>query len=189
MEHPEHSRHASGELRRDGSARPDRLRADRFRPLRRIQVILALLLSANEMGVSLAIVRWDGDVRTFARTVFTSASASSTLLYLRSLPLAPELATVFGSPGATGMVRVICLCVSHRWSGLRTAGLAYTYICTAAADAGERPQLHRKHWRNILARILRVGPDQLRLGICGGLHHRADRRDYRGPLLGPARVE
>ena len=28
------------------------------------QVILAVLLSANELGVSLAIVRWEGDVRT-----------------------------------------------------------------------------------------------------------------------------
>jgi O-antigen/teichoic acid export membrane protein len=75
------------------------------------QVILALLLSANEMGVSLAIVRWDTDVRQFARTVYTLAVASSTLLYLMLYAAAPELARVLGSPGATDMVRVLCLTV------------------------------------------------------------------------------
>jgi O-antigen/teichoic acid export membrane protein len=75
------------------------------------QVILALLLSANEMGVSLAIVRWDGDVRTFARTVYTLGVISSTLLYGVLYVAAPQLARLLGSPGATGMVRVLCLCV------------------------------------------------------------------------------
>lgn len=75
------------------------------------QVILALLLSANEMGVSLAIVRWDGDVRTFARTVYTLGMLSSTLLYGALYVAAPQLARLLGSPGATGMVRVLCLCV------------------------------------------------------------------------------
>lgn len=75
------------------------------------QVILALLLSANEMGVSLAIVRWDGDVRSFAPTVFTLSVASSTLLYLMLYAIAPESAQMLGSPGATEMIRVLCLTV------------------------------------------------------------------------------
>jgi O-antigen/teichoic acid export membrane protein len=75
------------------------------------QVILALLLSANEMGVSLAIVRWDGDVRTFAPTVFTLSVASSTLLYLLLYVVAPESAQLLGSPGATEMIRIMSLTV------------------------------------------------------------------------------
>ena len=75
------------------------------------QVILAMLLSANEMGVSLAIVRWDEDVRTFARTVCTLGAAASMLLYGILFAIAPQMARVLGSPGATGMVRVLCLCV------------------------------------------------------------------------------
>jgi len=35
------------------------------------QIVIAVLLSANELGVSGALIRWDGDVRDFARTVFT----------------------------------------------------------------------------------------------------------------------
>lgn len=75
------------------------------------QVILAVLLSANEMGVSLAIVRWDGDVRAFAGTVFTLSVASSTLLYGLLYLIAPFAAATLGSPAATGMIRVLSLCV------------------------------------------------------------------------------
>jgi O-antigen/teichoic acid export membrane protein len=75
------------------------------------QVVLNLLLSANEMGVSLAIVRWKGDVRIFARTVCTLTIASSSFLYCALFAIAPEFARMLGSPGATGMVRIMCLCV------------------------------------------------------------------------------
>jgi O-antigen/teichoic acid export membrane protein len=75
------------------------------------QIVLALLLSANEMGVSLAIVRWDGDVRAFAGTVFTISVASSSLVYGALYVAAPRVASLLGSPGATSMVRVLSLCV------------------------------------------------------------------------------
>jgi PST family polysaccharide transporter len=75
------------------------------------QVILAVLLSANEMGVSLAIVRWDGDVREFAPTVVTLATASSVLLYCVLYVLAPQAASLLGTPTATEMIRVLSLCV------------------------------------------------------------------------------
>jgi O-antigen/teichoic acid export membrane protein len=44
-------------------------------------LVLNVLLSANEMGVSLAVVRWEGDVRRFAPTVLTLSFANSVLLY------------------------------------------------------------------------------------------------------------
>jgi len=44
-------------------------------------LVLNVLLSANEMGVSLAVVRWEGDVRRFAPTVLTLSFANSLLLY------------------------------------------------------------------------------------------------------------
>jgi PST family polysaccharide transporter len=75
------------------------------------QVVLAVLLSANEMGVSLAIVRWDGDIRSFAGTIFTLSVASSTLLYCALYVVAPRIASLLGSPGATAMIRVLGLCV------------------------------------------------------------------------------
>jgi O-antigen/teichoic acid export membrane protein len=75
------------------------------------QVVLAVLLSANELGVSAAIVRWDGDVRDFARTVFTLSVATSTLIYAGLYGTAPYIARLLGSPGAVGMLRILCICV------------------------------------------------------------------------------
>ena len=75
------------------------------------QVILAVLLSANELGVSLAVVRWEGDVRDFARTVFSLSVLSSIIFYCALYATAPQLARLLGSPHATTMIRVLSLCV------------------------------------------------------------------------------
>jgi O-antigen/teichoic acid export membrane protein/O-antigen ligase len=72
---------------------------------------LAVLLSANELGVSLAIVRWDGDVRRFAPTVLTMSVASSTALYLLLFVLAPTVARALGASDATEMLRVLGISV------------------------------------------------------------------------------
>lgn len=74
-------------------------------------VALGVLLSANEMGVSLAIVRWDRDVREFAPTVLTLSVLSSTALYGLLFVAAPGTARLLGSPDATSMLRVMCLSV------------------------------------------------------------------------------
>ena len=68
---------------------------------------LAVLLSANELGVSLAIVRWDGDVKRFAPTVLTLSVASSTALYLLLFATAPAVARALGASDATTMLRVL----------------------------------------------------------------------------------
>lgn len=74
-------------------------------------VVLTLLQSMNELGVSLAIVQWDGDVRRFGPTVLTIAMASSGLLYAITFVAAPYYCRALGSPDATVVVRLICLCV------------------------------------------------------------------------------
>jgi O-antigen/teichoic acid export membrane protein len=75
------------------------------------QIVLAVLLSANELGVSGAIIRWDGNIRSFARTVFTLSVASSTLIYVVLYVTAPAVARLLGSPDATSMLRLLCICV------------------------------------------------------------------------------
>ena len=75
------------------------------------QIVLAVLLSANELGVTGAIIRWDGNVRSFARTVFTLSAMSSSLIYLVLYVTAPAVARLLGSPDATGMLRLLCICV------------------------------------------------------------------------------
>ena len=75
------------------------------------QIVLLVLLSANELGLSAAIIRWDGDVRSFARTVFTLSVVSSTLIYVVLYVTAPAIARLLGSPDATSMLRLLCVCV------------------------------------------------------------------------------
>ncbi|MFF9813111.1 oligosaccharide flippase family protein [Streptomyces sp. NPDC014006] len=75
------------------------------------QTVLLVLLSANELGVSLALVRWEGDPRRFAPTVLTLATASSGLLYAALFVAAPTVAVLLDSPDATGVLRVMCLCL------------------------------------------------------------------------------
>ncbi|MFD8388631.1 oligosaccharide flippase family protein [Streptomyces sp. NPDC059680] len=75
------------------------------------QTVLLVLLSANELGVSLAIVRWDGDPRRFAPTVLTLATASSGLLYAALFVSAPTVAGLLDSPDASDVLRVMCLCL------------------------------------------------------------------------------
>jgi O-antigen/teichoic acid export membrane protein len=75
------------------------------------QVVLTLLLSANELGVCAAIIRWDGDVRTVARTILTFSVATSTVIYAGLYVFAPDIARLLGSPAATEVVRVLCICV------------------------------------------------------------------------------
>lgn len=75
------------------------------------QLVLSVLLSANEMGVSLAVVRWEGDVRGIARTALTLSLASSTALCALLFFFAPSVASFLGSPGATSLIRLLSLCV------------------------------------------------------------------------------
>ncbi|WP_127360093.1 oligosaccharide flippase family protein [Actinacidiphila soli] len=75
------------------------------------QTVLLVLLSANELGVGLAIVRWDGDPRRFAPTVLSLGALSSGLLYAGIFAAAPTVAGLLGSPDASGVLRVMCLCV------------------------------------------------------------------------------
>jgi O-antigen/teichoic acid export membrane protein len=76
--------------------------------------VLALLavLSFNELGVSLAIVRWQGSPREIAPTVATLSIASSGVLAAAMLALAPVFCDAMGAPDATGVVRVLAASVA-----------------------------------------------------------------------------
>jgi PST family polysaccharide transporter len=74
-------------------------------------VALLAVLSCNELGVSLAIVRWPGDPREIAPTVATISLCTSCLLYLGCFIGAPAFAAAMGAPQAAGPVRLLTLCV------------------------------------------------------------------------------
>ena len=75
--------------------------------------LLALMavLSFNELGVSLAIVRWPGDPYAIAPTVQTLCTLSSIIFFLISSALAPAFCAAMGSPDATWVVIVLSFSV------------------------------------------------------------------------------
>ena len=74
-------------------------------------VALTAVLSFNELGVSLAIVRWPGDPREIAPTVMTISLLSSVFIYAGCFLGAPAFAALMGEPSATPVVRLLTVSV------------------------------------------------------------------------------
>jgi O-antigen/teichoic acid export membrane protein len=74
-------------------------------------VALNAMLSFNELGVSLALVRWRTDPREIAPTITTISLLSSAGLYAGTWFAAPAFAAALGAPDATGVIRLLCLAV------------------------------------------------------------------------------
>ncbi|WP_456823140.1 oligosaccharide flippase family protein [Cellulomonas sp. P5_E12] len=70
-------------------------------------VVLNVMLSMNELGVSLAIVRHVGSIRRIAPTVQTIALVSSVVLFVTAWFTAPAFASLLGAPEATGVIRLM----------------------------------------------------------------------------------
>ncbi len=74
-------------------------------------VALMAVLSFNELGVSLAIVRWPGDPALIAPTVNTISVITSVIFCALGWIIAPSFATMMGDTGATWAIRVLILSV------------------------------------------------------------------------------
>jgi PST family polysaccharide transporter len=74
-------------------------------------VVLAMLFSFSELGVSLALIRWEGDIRRFAPTVLTISTVSGLILYGLLWVGAPSISRLLGSADATPVVRLLCFAV------------------------------------------------------------------------------
>ena len=74
-------------------------------------VALLAVLSFNELGVSLAIVRWPGDPSEIAPTVATISCVSSVLLFIGFYLGAPAFAGAMGAPAATPVIRVLSISI------------------------------------------------------------------------------
>jgi PST family polysaccharide transporter len=74
-------------------------------------VALMAVLSFNELGVSLAIVRWPNAPEDIARTVNTISIAMSAVLTVAMVAVAPAFASTMGDPDAARLVQLLSLCV------------------------------------------------------------------------------
>ena len=74
-------------------------------------VAMFALLNFNELGVSLAIVRWPGDPREIIPTVTTISLTVSAAIYVGCFFVAPVYASAMGAPAATTVIRVLAILV------------------------------------------------------------------------------
>src|SRR4051812_48053316 len=74
-------------------------------------IALTAALSFNELGVSLAIVRWPGDPRTIAPTVNTISLGASLIIAAVGWLLAPAFANAMGEPDAARVTQVLAVSV------------------------------------------------------------------------------
>jgi O-antigen/teichoic acid export membrane protein len=74
-------------------------------------VALSAVLSFNDVGVSLAIVRWPGDPKSIASTVTTISIAGSVLFFVAGYFAAAPFARAMGDPTATPVVQLLLVSV------------------------------------------------------------------------------
>ncbi|MGE5136864.1 MAG: oligosaccharide flippase family protein [Gemmatimonadota bacterium] len=74
-------------------------------------VALRVLVTLSGLGVGAAVARWPGDPREIAPTVTTLSLVTGLIVYGGCYLGAPGYAAAMGAPGATGVVRVLCVVV------------------------------------------------------------------------------
>lgn len=74
-------------------------------------VVINIVLSISELGVSVALVRHEGGIAEMAPTVATLSIASSAALAGFCLVGAPYFAVALGAPEATGVIRLMSLAI------------------------------------------------------------------------------
>ncbi|MDR7252407.1 PST family polysaccharide transporter [Nocardioides sp. BE266] len=74
-------------------------------------VALLAVLSFNELGVSLAVVRWERDPRTMLGSVNVISTAGSVMLFAGLCATAGPIARVLGAPDAAGIIRLMSVSV------------------------------------------------------------------------------
>ena len=72
-------------------------------------VVLTVMLSMNELGVSVAIVQHRGRVEEIAPTVMTLSILSSLVLASLGFAVAPRVASLMGAPEAAWLIRLLLL--------------------------------------------------------------------------------
>ncbi|WP_084964933.1 oligosaccharide flippase family protein [Thermoactinospora rubra] len=113
-------------------------------------VALLAMLSFNELGVSLAIVRWPGDPREIAPTVMTCATVSSLVVYAGCYLAAPSFAAAMGAPEATGVVRLLAVNVI-------IAGLVITPVALLQREFRQDRKMLADQVNNWLGAFVSIG--------------------------------
>jgi O-antigen/teichoic acid export membrane protein len=91
-------------------------------------VALNVMSTFNDLGASLAIVRWPGNPREIAPTVTTISVITSALLYVGCYLGAPGYAAAMGAPSATDVVRTLSIVILIDGFAITPIGLLQRYF-------------------------------------------------------------
>lgn len=131
-------------------------------------VALLAVLSFNELGVSLAIVRWPEDPRAIAGTVMVISLASSGVLAVLMVLGAPVFTSLMGDPGATPLVRLLALAVLVNGAVAVPAALLQRYFRQGRRTLADQVNVWLGAVVSLGLVLLGVGPASLVLGRLAG---------------------
>lgn len=72
---------------------------------------LTMMQTFNDLGLSMAIVRWESDPKEIVPTVTTVSVFVSVVAYVGCFIAAPAYASAMGAPAATGVIRVLAFAI------------------------------------------------------------------------------
>ncbi len=86
-------------------------------------VALIVLSNTNDLGVETALIRHPGDVDEIGPTAVTVIFGSSVVQFLVAIAVAPWFARALGSPEATGVIRLLSVCLLINGASAVQSGL------------------------------------------------------------------
>lgn len=131
-------------------------------------VALMAILSFNELGVSLAIVRWPGDPKLIAPTVTTISVAGSVALCVAGWIAAPLYTAALGDAGATDVVRLLLLTVVIDGAVSTPAALLQRTFRQDKRAAADQANVWVGAIVSVVLAIVGLGPMSLAFGRLAG---------------------
>lgn len=131
-------------------------------------VALNIMTNFNDLGVSLAIVRWPGEPREIAPTVATISVVTSVLLYIGCYFGAPMYAAAMGAPAATSVVRALSLVIVIDGFATAPIGLLQRYFRQDKRTVADQANIWLGTLVTVVLALARFGPMSLALGKIAG---------------------
>ena len=131
-------------------------------------VALTIMSNFNDLGVSLAIVRWPGEPREIAPTVTTISVVTSAVLYGGCYIGAPAYAAAMGAPSATNVVRALSLVIVIDGFATAPIGFLQRYFRQDQRTVADQANIWLGTSVTVALALAGLGPMSLALGRIAG---------------------
>ena len=127
-------------------------------------VALSIMSIFNDLGVSLAIVRWPGEPQEITPTVTTISVITSVLLYAGCYLGAPMYSAAMGAPSATTVVRTLSLVIVIDGFATVPIGLLQRYFRQGQRTIADQVNIWLGMSLTLVLALLGLGPMSLAIG-------------------------